>query len=554
MNQGQRNNSGVPTNSNGINTNGSGNSNQSTLNNFSRYINGNTDVERMKNHNNGPARVAFRPTPYTEEEHQRIRVHLDKVLGPEYVSHRPGGGGGQVSYIEGWRALNLANEIFGFNGWNSELISQQIDFLDTHGNTGKFSLGLSVVVRVTIKDGTYHEDFGYGFVENSRNKAQAFEKCKKEAFTDGVKRCLRCFGNVLGNCLYDKTILPKIKKVNLPKPDYEDIDFYRDPQLVERERRKQMSTTVNIMEKPNGQVAVPSNVPARNADPIISATSRNPTPLAASNILQPTNNNRNTIIQSGKQNSNKMVVAKPVNTYKPEIRDSEDMDDSFLFSDDFMDEDSMPRRYDEYTNGEKSIQSGPVVKEVIQPQKEVPVENDHSVITSNGDSNVNSDSREVTSSALPDSPVNSPTPATNPPIGFPLFVSAKGANMLQANIDDPSKLPHFDTKFVAPSMRRTVDPNKSAPVKRTDASPTVRSSQTGIANINRPITRSNTLSLSQSTSDNANSLGKRIGMPPSQRPAAKRLHRELSQRSESPATPAAAPVTPAKDPSPNTEE
>ena len=39
---------------------------------------------------------------------------------------------------------------------------------------------------------------------NARNKAEAMEKAKKEAVTDGIKRCLRSFGNALGNCLYDK--------------------------------------------------------------------------------------------------------------------------------------------------------------------------------------------------------------------------------------------------------------------------------------------------------------------------------------------------------------
>lgn len=176
-------------------------------------------------------------TTYTREEEIRIQRALNKVLGPEYVSFRPGGGGQNVSYIEGWKALNLANEIFGFNGWSSELISVQVDFMDSHGS-GRVSLGLSVVVRITIKDGTFHEDFGYGFIENAKNKAMAFEKCKKEAFTDGLKRCLRCFGNVLGNCLYDKTIVAKMQKVTLPPSELDHDDFYRDPLVLKRERQR----------------------------------------------------------------------------------------------------------------------------------------------------------------------------------------------------------------------------------------------------------------------------------------------------------------------------
>jgi len=46
--------------------------------------------------------------------------------------------------------------------------------------------------------------------------AQGLEQAKKEAVTDGIKRTLRTFGNVLGMCLYDKRFLTDIKKVKLP--------------------------------------------------------------------------------------------------------------------------------------------------------------------------------------------------------------------------------------------------------------------------------------------------------------------------------------------------
>lgn len=198
----------------------------------------------------------FNAIPYDEEEADIIQGRLNKVLGPEYVSFRPGTGGQNVSYIEGWKALNLANDIFGFNGWSSELISVSVDFLDVHNN-GRVSLGLSVVARITLKDGTYHEDFGYGFIENAKNKAMAFEKCKKEAFTDGLKRCLRCFGNVLGNCLYDKTIIAKMQKVKAPPRELEPSDFHRDPLVVKRDtqirQREQLSARHQALASPHRQ-------------------------------------------------------------------------------------------------------------------------------------------------------------------------------------------------------------------------------------------------------------------------------------------------------------
>lgn len=57
------------------------------------------------------------------------------------------------------------------------------------------------------------QDIGYGHIENCRGKAAAFEKAKKEGTTDALKRALRNFGNVLGNCVYDKDYLSKVTKV-----------------------------------------------------------------------------------------------------------------------------------------------------------------------------------------------------------------------------------------------------------------------------------------------------------------------------------------------------
>jgi hypothetical protein len=57
------------------------------------------------------------------------------------------------------------------------------------------------------------QDIGYGHIENCKGKAAAFEKAKKEGTTDALKRALRNFGNVLGNCIYDKDYVTKVTKV-----------------------------------------------------------------------------------------------------------------------------------------------------------------------------------------------------------------------------------------------------------------------------------------------------------------------------------------------------
>jgi DNA recombination protein Rad52 len=45
---------------------------------------------------------------------------------------------------------------------------------------GRISVGVSCTIRVTLKDGTFHEDVGYGSIENAKSKGMAFEKVKKE--------------------------------------------------------------------------------------------------------------------------------------------------------------------------------------------------------------------------------------------------------------------------------------------------------------------------------------------------------------------------------------
>jgi DNA repair and recombination protein RAD52 len=59
------------------------------------------------------------------------------------------------------------------------------------------------------------KDIGYGQIENCKGKAAAFEKAKKEGTTDALKRALRHFGNILGNCVYDKDYLAKVTKLKI---------------------------------------------------------------------------------------------------------------------------------------------------------------------------------------------------------------------------------------------------------------------------------------------------------------------------------------------------
>lgn len=143
-----------------------------------------------------PPSSASRKCSETALRLDKMAYTLQRKLGPEYVAQRQGAGGSKVSYIEAHRAFDLANEVFGFNGWNTTVKSLEVDFvslypideytpffdhfsviqLDFDENTLRWSVGVSAIVRVSLVDGAYREDVGCGKMDNCRYKAEAIDK------------------------------------------------------------------------------------------------------------------------------------------------------------------------------------------------------------------------------------------------------------------------------------------------------------------------------------------------------------------------------------------
>jgi DNA repair and recombination protein RAD52 len=191
--------------------------------------------------------VKPRVSEYTAQEIATLQSRLERQLGPEYISTRPGPGGQKIHYVTGEKCIQLANEVFGFNGWSSSIVNIQVDFVDENPTTRKVSIGLSVIVRVTLRDGTYHEDIGYGEISNAPGKAAAFAKAKKEGTTDGLKRALRNFGNVLGNCIYDKDYLAKVAKIKVAPHKWDVNGLHRHSDYAVKKE-----VEIPIAEKPKG--------------------------------------------------------------------------------------------------------------------------------------------------------------------------------------------------------------------------------------------------------------------------------------------------------------
>lgn len=208
---------------------------------------------------------------YTAQEIATLSSRLNQRLGPEYISTRAGPGNSRVAYLSAEKAINLANEVFGFNGWSSSIQNIQIDFVDENPTKGTISIGLSVVVRVTLKGGSYHEDTGYGGIENCKSKIAAFEKAKKEGTTDALKRALRNFGNVLGNCVYDKEYIAKVSKVKAGTGKWDVNELYRHADFAPKKEEEDKKTALNApvpqqQQQQQQQLQPPNLVPEESFD------------------------------------------------------------------------------------------------------------------------------------------------------------------------------------------------------------------------------------------------------------------------------------------------
>jgi len=140
---------------------------------------------------------------------------LKEPLLSENIKTREAFGSGVLSYIPGHIAIDTANNIFGFDGWSTEILTLRevnkqayIKPPYKHGDKEKpmISIAYLCTMRLTV-GGCVHEDTGFGdgvAGDTPTGVSAAIELATKEAVTDAIKRCLRAFGNQFGNSLYDK--------------------------------------------------------------------------------------------------------------------------------------------------------------------------------------------------------------------------------------------------------------------------------------------------------------------------------------------------------------
>jgi DNA recombination protein Rad52 len=112
--------------------------------------------------------------------------------------------GMSLSYIEGWFAIAEANRIFGFDGWDREMIQAECVWQDGRGATKLCAYTARVRIRVRAGETIIQRD-GSGVGQGSgATLGEAHERALKEAETDATKRALTTFGNLFGLALYDR--------------------------------------------------------------------------------------------------------------------------------------------------------------------------------------------------------------------------------------------------------------------------------------------------------------------------------------------------------------
>lgn len=156
---------------------------------------------------------------------EQVRVLL-RPLNPSRIAHRSQGGK-QLSYLEAWDVKAHLTRIFGFGGWDGEVLSSSLMFqADAEIGRDKkpgFAVGYQCIYRLRIKDrngnilATYTEA---SIGQNSQSDlGEAHDTACKTAESDALKRCAINLGDQFGLSLYDDGSTRTVIKQTLVTPE-----------------------------------------------------------------------------------------------------------------------------------------------------------------------------------------------------------------------------------------------------------------------------------------------------------------------------------------------
>ena len=157
------------------------------------------------------------------------RAQLLKAIVPSRVNKDNKG----MSYVEGYEIQAHLNRLFGFEGWDKEIVSIDLAFesmdVNATDRSGKVRPGWWVTYKCMVRlriyaDGVLAkltEEVGTGSGTNQPDRADAHDLAMKSAVTDALKRCAKDLGDQFGLSLYNKGSMDALVKRVIPyeKPD-----------------------------------------------------------------------------------------------------------------------------------------------------------------------------------------------------------------------------------------------------------------------------------------------------------------------------------------------
>ena len=149
---------------------------------------------------------------------KQIRL-LRKQPHPRHLRSRQGNGR-ELTYIEGWHAIDEANRIFGFDGWDRETVESRCIF--ARESNGVYRVLYAARVRITVRaDRVSIVREGSGTSEaRGPSSAEAHDMALKSAETDATKHALATFGRPFGLALHlHPKSLETSKVANHASPD-----------------------------------------------------------------------------------------------------------------------------------------------------------------------------------------------------------------------------------------------------------------------------------------------------------------------------------------------
>lgn len=177
---------------------------------------------------------------------ERLNVPLD----PSRVKVFEDGPARGAPYLEGHDVIRHANEVFGPGNWGYRPVGQPW-VMESGNKNGKDYQVWACLVELTVRDCMPITEMG----TNTRNGdgAAGLEMAAKGSLTDGLKRCLRTFGDRFGLILADKD----------GEHQREAIKAWEDYQ--QRQQRGGNSSTAERAPSASGGGSIPSLAPTQPA-------------------------------------------------------------------------------------------------------------------------------------------------------------------------------------------------------------------------------------------------------------------------------------------------